>query len=256
MPANYAHYRFGRQLLSGMSPENSRSIQRFRRLYDMGMHGPDIFFYYSPLVKTAVGQLGDASHSQTGQEFFSRACGQAGTEAARVYLLGLLGHYCLDSVCHPYVEKTVKAGKARHTELETEFDRYLLAADGIARPHAYDGSNHMRLTRGECVTAALFYPEATPANVNHSVRRMARTVRFLAVKDRRRVKRLLRLTHNQAIADQLMPDREDERWLWMDSEMLVLYNRALKRYPILLEQLEQHMRTGEPLGEDFAPAFG
>lgn len=44
MPANYAHYRFGKQLLSGMCPNDRRSIQRFRRLYDMGLHGPDIFF--------------------------------------------------------------------------------------------------------------------------------------------------------------------------------------------------------------------
>ena len=51
-------------------------------------------------------------------------------------------------------------------------------------------------------------------------------------------------------------ERADERWAWMDSELLVLYNRALKRYPALLEQLQSHMQTGEPLGEDFAPTFG
>ena len=89
MPANYAHYRFGKQLLSGMSPNDRRSIQRFRRLYDMGLHGPDIFFYYNPLIKTATGQLGGVFHAQSGQEFFARVCAQAGSEAGRVYLLGL-----------------------------------------------------------------------------------------------------------------------------------------------------------------------
>ena len=92
MPANYAHYRFGKQLLSGMCPNDRRSIQRFRRLYDMGLHGPDIFFYYNPLIKTATGQLGGVFHAQSGQEFFARVCAQAGSEAGRVYLLGLLGH--------------------------------------------------------------------------------------------------------------------------------------------------------------------
>lgn len=255
MPANYAHYRFGKQLLADMSPENSRSIRRFRRLYDMGMHGPDIFFYRSLLVSAAVRQLGSAFHAQTGQEFFTRACAQATTEAARVYLLGLLGHYCLDSVCHPYVKKTVNAGNARHTELETEFDRYLLSADGVALPHTYDGSGHMRLTRGECVTAALFYPPATPANVNACVHSMAHAARILSGRDRRRAKRFLRLRRDPFLSDQLMPAEADERWTWIDSEMLVRYNRALKCYPVLLEQLERHMRTGEPLGEDFSPAF-
>ena len=155
MPANYAHYRFGKQLLSGMCPNDRRSIQRFRRLYDMGLHGPDIFFYYNPLIKTATGQLGGVFHAQSGQEFFARVCAQAGSEAGRVYLLGLLGHYCLDSLCHPYVEKKEADGSARHVELESEFDRYLLEADGVVLPHTYDGSAHMRLTRGECVTVAL-----------------------------------------------------------------------------------------------------
>ena len=79
MPANYAHYRFGKQLLSGMCPNDRRSIQRFRRLYDMGLHGPDIFFYYNPLIKTATGQLGGVFHAQSGQEFFARVCAQAGS---------------------------------------------------------------------------------------------------------------------------------------------------------------------------------
>ena len=194
MPANYAHYRFGKQLLSGMSPNDRRSIQRFRRLYDMGLHGPDIFFYYNPLIKTATGQLGGLFHAQSGQEFFARVCAQAGSEAGRVYLLGLLGHYCLDSLCHPYVEKKEADGSARHVELESEFDRYLLESDGVVLPHTYDSSAHMRLTRGECVTVALFYPPATPANVNTCVRNMARATRFLVGKNRKHVRRLLRLS--------------------------------------------------------------
>ncbi len=256
MPANYAHYRFGKQLLPGMDAETARSIQRFRRLYDMGLHGPDFFFYYNPLIKTAAGELGHTCHAQSGQEFFANACARADTEAGRVYLYGLLAHYCLDSVCHPYVEKKDAAGEARHVELETEFDRYLLAADGQPSPHTYDGSRHMRLTRGECVTVAAFYPPATPANVNAGVRHMAWCTRFLAGKNRKRLRSLLHITKSQTIEDQLMPEQADERWAWMDSEMLVLYNRALKRYPALLQQLNEHMRTGEALGEDFAPAFG
>lgn len=154
------------------------------------------------------------------------------------------------------MEKKEADGSARHVELESEFDRYLLESDGVPQPHTYDGSAHMRLTRGECVTVALFYPPATPANINACVRNMARATRFLVGENRKRVQRLLRLTRSPAIEDQLMPEHSDDRWLWMDSEMLVLYNRALKRYPVLLSQLDEYMRTGEPLGEDFAPAFG
>lgn len=256
MPASYAHYRLGKQVLSALPAGERQCVQRFRRLYDMGLYGPDIFFYYTPLMKTAVGDLGHTFHGQTGQEFFTRACAQATTEAARAYLYGLLGHYCLDSACHPFVGRQVDSGAARHVALEAEFDRFLLEADGRIPPHAQDLSLHMKLTRGECVTVALFYPPATPANVNASVHGMAWMHRFLAGKNRKRVEKLLKLTKKQALMDQLMPQEADEGWRRSNSEMLVRYNRAVKRYPQLLEQLTAHMRSGEPLGEDFAANFG
>ena len=45
MPSSYAHYRFGKQILAQMPADVKRSIQRFRRMFDMGLQGPDIFFY-------------------------------------------------------------------------------------------------------------------------------------------------------------------------------------------------------------------
>ena len=97
MPASYAHYRFGKQVLPTLPADVRQCIQRFRRLYDMGLQGPDFFFYYNPVMKTAVGGLGEHFHSQTGQVFFDHACKAASSEAARAYLYGLLCHYCLDS---------------------------------------------------------------------------------------------------------------------------------------------------------------
>ena len=254
MPASYAHYRFGKQMLSAMPAAQRQCVQRFRRLYDMGLYGPDIFFNYNPLMKTAVGDLGGVFHRQTGQEFFTRVCAQANTEAARAYLYGVLCHYCLDSNCHPYVQKQVDGGQVRHVELEAEFDRFLLDADGLPVP--YDMSAHMKLTRGECVTVAGFYPPATPANVNASVHGMARLARFLAGKNRKRVEKLLAMTKKQVLQDQLLPLTEADRWKRINSEMLARYNRAVKQYPVLLAQLTAHMNSGEPLGEDFGANFG
>ena len=92
MPANYAHYRFGKLALPKLPAEARQCIGRFRRLYDIGLHGPDIFFYYNPAIDTAVGQLGHSYHTHSGQLFFSAACTKADSEAAKAYLLGVLGH--------------------------------------------------------------------------------------------------------------------------------------------------------------------
>lgn len=255
MPASYAHYRFGRQVLAAMPPEARQDIQRFRRMYDMGLYGPDIFFYFNPLMPTSVGALGKAFHRQSGQEFFTRACAAATSEAARAYLYGLLAHYCLDTACHPFVIKMHESGEAAHAALESEFDRYLMAMDSITAPHTHDVTRHMKLTRGECMTVASFYPPATGANVSQSVKLMGFALRFLAGGNREKREKLL-VKLKPDITDHMIPEEPIAAFARMDSELLARFNRAVKQYPVLLAQLTAHRTTGEPLGEDFTPSFG
>ena len=73
MPAAYAHYRFGTQALELLDPALRQQISRFRQVYDMGVQGPDFFFYYNPLFHTAAGALGHKFHMQSGETFFTAA---------------------------------------------------------------------------------------------------------------------------------------------------------------------------------------
>lgn len=255
MPASYAHYRFGNMVLPKLPPDVRQCIQRFRRMYDVGLQGPDFFFYYNPLSKTSVGSLGAQFHSQSGQEFFAKACAQAQSEAAVAYLYGLLGHYCLDSTCHPYVNQMVAIEEARHVALESEFERYLFARDGMLPPETQNISDKLKLTRGECMTVASFYPPATGAQVNQSLYVMRFGLRFLSRPNRDGIERLLKKV-KPSLLDSMVPAEENTEYLLMVRELLGYYGQAMERYPQLLQQLQEHRRTGAPLGEDFAPNFG
>ena len=126
MPAHYAHYRFGDKLLPTLPANVSRPILRFRRLFDMGTQGPDLFFYYNILTDNAVDKLGKKLHTMTGREFFGMICRRLRldhSEAGQAYLYGLLAHYCLDRTCHK---------KSREV---TEDHRRIAAAD----PHCAGG---------------------------------------------------------------------------------------------------------------------
>lgn len=251
MPAAYAHYRFGKLLLKELPADARQCVQRFRRMYDLGLQGPDIFYYANPFVKTSAGKLGKQYHDLSGQELFSQACAAAGTEAARAYLYGLLAHYCLDCACHPFVNRVTRSGSAEHIPLEAEFDRYLMAMDGIGEPHRHDYSRVLKLTRGECMTVSAFYPPATGANVHGSVRFMAFAIRFLAGRDREKREKLLGKVKPSLCAF-FVPTEPVAAWARMDSELLARFNRALREYPERLRQLEACRQTGEPLGEGFA----
>lgn len=255
MPASYAHYRFGKLLLPTLPTDVRQCIQRFRRMFDTGLQGPDIFFYYNIFGKSAIGDLGKQFHRQSGQELFTRVCAQADSEAARAYLYGLLAHYCLDSQIHPFVNRMVSIGEANHVALESEFERVLLVKDGVASPETYDRSKHIRLTRGECMTVSGFYPPATGANISRCIKGTDLSLRFLSSANRERTEKLIaRFSPSHLL--QLVPTEEVPDNAYMIGEMLELYTQALARYPLLLQQLQQHRKDGTPLSDAFAPDFG
>jgi len=258
MPACYAHYRFGQKLLESLPPELRRYPRNFRQLFLVGLQGPDLFFYHNPVVKTRTVKLGSTLHRQTGKEFFNYACAAVSSDAAKAYLLGLLGHYCLDSLCHPFVHQHTDQGSISHVELETEFDRFLLKSDGVAAPHTFDMSPNISLTWGECVTAAAFFPQLKPEEMRTSVKRMASFRRLLATpkaKKRRFLGKLMTIPGGQ-LRHHLMHERRNTNCSHLNGELLALFDQALERYPVLLEQIMAHMERSTPLGAEFDPEFG
>ena len=258
MPTEYAHYRFGHQVIPTLPADLQRSIGRFRRLFDVGLHGPDPFFHYNILRHTPIGHLGTTMHEETGEAFFTRACRRLKlhpSEAGTVFLYGWLGHYCLDSICHPFVHAHTDEGPIGHVELEKEFDRFLLVMDGKTPPHTQDFSDHMRLSRSEAATAAEFLSPATPAQVYRTTRNMALNTHLLATVNPRLLSAALSRLGKE-IAYQQMPSEPNPICAFLDEEFLSLYNQALALYPEMARQLAAHIRSRAPFGEEFSKIYG
>lgn len=261
MPDNYAHYRMGVNLIPGLPADVRRTVQRFRRLYDVGQHGPDIFFYYNVLLDTATGRLGNKCHSQTGQEFFQRVCRVARlekSEASLAYLYGVLAHYALDSVCHPYIDEITASGAAAHTEIEAEFDRFLLEKDGKIPPESQNLTQHLQLTPGESETVAKFYWPASARGIRQSVRNMAWCRKLLATPEgaRRNMIRKGFSCMGPNIGGLVMPSEPSPKCRRYDEKLMELYEQAVELYPELLRQVQAHMTYNAPLDEKFLPKFG
>ena len=68
-------------------------------MYLIGLHGPDILFYYQPLMKNRVSGLGHQVHQREAAEFFCQAVvkyQEEPTAQMLSYLLGFGCHYILD----------------------------------------------------------------------------------------------------------------------------------------------------------------
>ncbi len=261
MPFNYAHYRFGTAMLSAMPGDIRRTAKRFRRLYDVGLHGPDLFFYYDPLRRNKFGVMGSRIHTQSGKEFFGRICRLLRlnpSQEAEAYLYGVLCHYALDTVCHPFVVEQDKQGIADHIEIETEFDRFLLELDGKLPPENQDLSPHLALDPVEYAPVTRFYPGATEKAVERSLKNMALIAKILAVRGNTK-RELLKNTLGLAGVEYrgfVMTHGPNPQCSALNEPLLNLYNKAQEQFPELLLQLCAHLTYNAPLGADFAANFG
>lgn len=175
MPSTYAHRRFGADVAARLPESGRRLINRHRELYDIGLHGPDIFFYYNALKSNPVVRFGNSMHERPGEEFFSEARrripNMAEPETALVYALGFICHFALDSTCHPYIEQYVRSSGVSHSEIETEFDNQLMRRDSLD-PFKYFTASHIRATRENARVIAPFFDEVSQEQTYEALRGM------------------------------------------------------------------------------------
>ena len=256
MPSAYAHLRFGWE----MTPPGKYAVlsKNFPQLYNVGLQGPDLLFYHNPLVSTAVTKLGYSLHSLSGQTFFGNALEafrKAPSDGAKAYLFGLLGHYCLDSRCHPLINQLTAQGQPGHMELETEFDRYLQQLDGKVLPQDRHVGQYLRLTRGEQATVSGFYNEVSPGAIGWCSGNMARVYRIITSRRRKTARFLLSLGGEKAKG--LLPTvGPNPSCAYLNGSLFTCYRMAAEDYPVLAEQLVRALEENSPLGEEFAPIFG
>ncbi len=139
MPSTFAHQYFG-DLVGGQVREQAGAlINSARALYDIGLQGPDIFFYYNPLRKgDPIAHIGTQKHLLSGRDFFMQALeridssGLSGEDrdAAHAYLAGVICHFTLDASLHERINRYEAEGGACHAETEGELDRALIESLG------------------------------------------------------------------------------------------------------------------------------
>ena len=136
MPAFLTHYACGvkgyQSLHEGTVKE---AIDRHSHVYNMGLAGPDLFFY-SPreLARSGSGMaIGRIMHKyRTGlflRTLYEKACALDGEDylTALAYFTGFVGHYSLDSNTHAFVYYTTntddtKEALGKHFRYEAAID--------------------------------------------------------------------------------------------------------------------------------------
>ena len=146
MPSTYAHYRFGQEVLKELPNDIKKIIIENKELYDIGLHGPDLLFYYLPLKTNEINSIGYNMHEKTGKEVFDTfrkmMTSKKQINHYLAYYYGFICHFALDATCHGYIEKRIHESGVSHGEIEVEFDRFLMIEDGLD-PIRHKLTNHI-----------------------------------------------------------------------------------------------------------------
>lgn len=162
MPGFTTHYLFG-FFNSNHIPQGqiTQQIKQHPNAFAIGLQGPDLFFYYLPCYLNRKGNIGVIAHEDStgtllqyllkSYALFSRETDKA---IAASYIDGFLGHYILDSTCHPYIYSKSHYGQrkdctSRHMYLETDIDAEMLSRFKGIRPSRFHQNRVVLLTLRE-----------------------------------------------------------------------------------------------------------
>ena len=175
MPSTYAHYRMGQEVIKQLSDPVREIIMENKELYDIGLHGPDILFYYHPLKVDPVNSIGYRLHEHSGKFFFERAAKVIENSSRKkeelAYIFGFICHFALDSTCHGYIDEKIAKSGISHAEIEVEFDRSLMEEDGLD-PIRHELTKHIVPSIKNAQVIAAFFPETSPKQIETALEGM------------------------------------------------------------------------------------
>lgn len=176
MPGFTTHYLFGVNNLKQIRQKGGcavlvQSIDENKTVFQLGLQGPDIFFYHLASQLRAV-RPGSIVHKRWTGDFL-KALVEAPEifwkkehqQTAQAYAAGFIGHYILDTQMHPYVydltgigDELKKKGYAGHIALESDIDACLLMRYAKCLPSAFPYAKTIALdAKKRALTADILY---------------------------------------------------------------------------------------------------
>lgn len=155
MPGFTTHYILGIKAYNDL-PNNQLKhiIAKHRWLYQLGLQGPDIFFYNIPILRHRdYRNVGSYMHEHHVNFFFRNFLSQLSKmesthqrSQAIAYFCGFICHYIGDSICHPYVygrichdiQNPSLHSHGLHAALENDIDALLLKKYKKKKPSQFN----------------------------------------------------------------------------------------------------------------------
>lgn len=263
MPSTYAHYRMGLEVRKSLDYREKKIVEGYPELFLIGLHGPDILFYYKPLFSNKVNQQGYGMHGRPGREFFKKAAEvirqHPENNAYLSYVYGFICHFVLDATCHGYIDEKIAASGVSHTEIEVEFDRMLMVKDGYD-PLRHRLTEHIVPSMENADVIQSFFEDANSKQVCKALKGMIFNNNLLIAPSKGKralINTILKLTGNYKEMHGLMVNFEKNP-LCDDStkKLWSLYQEAKKLSGLLIHEYQDYINGSKGLNDFYNYTFG
>ena len=183
MPGFRSHYFFGKNTYDSLEKDGlPESVKKHPTVFFLGEQGPDMFFYSPQAHLFYKKNIGMAMHSTNINKTFEglliarekmagsqEKSDKEDIDIADAYILGFMGHYTLDTNCHPYIswrqEKLKYAGRFTesfgvHVLLETDIDNDNVRRFVGVEPSQFNHYDTIKVTKHERAVVAHIVTEA------------------------------------------------------------------------------------------------
>ena len=263
MPSTYAHYRLGLEVKNNLGAAERKVVEEYLELFMIGLHGPDILFYFNPLFSNQVNQIGYAMHGRSGKEFFENAAKvikqHPDNKAYLSYVYGFICHFILDETCHGYIDEKIESSGISHTEIEVEFDRMLMVKDGYD-PIRHRLTEHIVPSMENAEVIQAFFEGADSVQVYQALKGMIKSNNLLLAPSKGKrllINALLKVTGNYKEMHGLVVNYkknslcdDSSRKLWF------LYQEAKGSAVSLIHEYLSYMEGSENLNQIYSYSFG
>lgn len=244
MPTTYTHDLFGKEVYKRLSNPVKELLKRNQDLYRIGLHGPDLLFYYKCLYKNRVNQYGVEMHQTPALMFFEDCVYKIRdleNEELLAYVIGFCNHFALDTLTHPVVNRIVEEDGPSHTVLEKELDRYLMKENGL-NPYKYHPSDAVKPKKQYVDVIHMAIPEVGKDEIWTSMTMMKMVTNMMVYDDEgKRLKVIMPVLTlaglKETIGDHFMKKEAPEGISVYLKELLLCYENALKVSAQLIEQI-------------------
>lgn len=262
MPTTYTHYRLGRGVRKLLDRDERRIIEANIELFQIGLHGPDILFYYKPLGSNPVSRIGHEQHEKPGIEFFENACNvireQINTAPYLAYIYGVICHFALDVCCHGYIAEAIEETGISHAELEAELDREFMEKDGL-NPLSFKPTGHIKPSRYNARIIAGLYPDVFPEEVHKALKGIRFYCNLLVAPSKTKreiIYKCLRLSGNyDGMQGMIIKYERNPKCVDTTKKLVRLYNKAGKLAVKLIEEFHSNLDGTKPFDSVYQYSF-